>query len=291
MKHPLFAGEAFSRAMAWQWMIEKACWAPTTLNVKGRTIDLQRGQFCASRDDLAKEFQWSPSAVERFLARLQHEQMIERQTGQGKSVITICNYSKHQANFDAAGQEIGQEIGQTAYPDRDRTGTGQEIGQAQPDTTDGNKTDFPAAAGSPGQADFRGDRENRTANKEERNKEKKERGGETAPRARSEYAFAGSVIRLNDAHFGEWKARYHGIPDFRAELASLDAWFAIQPEEKRRSWFHTAQGALNRKHQEAVKSGGAAGGSSQELRNVFEMADAAERRRQRWEQQQREKMG
>lgn len=116
--NPVFRGE-FSRGDAWVWLIENACWKPTKFDVKGKTITLERGQLCASRDYLAKVWGWSSSAVERFLTRLQTEQMIGRETGQGKSIISISNYTKYQDVGSQAGQEIGQKSGQRS--DRDRT--------------------------------------------------------------------------------------------------------------------------------------------------------------------------
>lgn len=115
---PVFRGE-FSRGDAWVWLIENACWKPTKFDVKGKTITLERGQLCASRDYLAKVWGWSSSAVERFLARLQTEQMIGRETGQGKSIVTISNYAKYQDVGSQTGQEPGQQSGQRS--DRDRT--------------------------------------------------------------------------------------------------------------------------------------------------------------------------
>lgn len=115
----LFQGE-FSRADAWVWLIEHACWRSTSHNIKGKSVLLERGQLCASRDRLASTWRWSPSAVERFLARLQAEQMIGRETGQGKSVITICNYAKYQDFGVRAGQVIGQATGQVTGPQKNK---------------------------------------------------------------------------------------------------------------------------------------------------------------------------
>jgi hypothetical protein len=113
LDHPLLQdGERFR---AWFWMVARACWKPTPFDVAGRIILLERGQFCASRQLLADAWNWSPSAVERFLTRLQTEQMIGRETGQGRSVITICNYAKYQNVGDITGQATGQRS------DSDRT--------------------------------------------------------------------------------------------------------------------------------------------------------------------------
>jgi hypothetical protein len=118
MDHPLFQGDA-QRLGAWLWLVARAAWKPTPFNVAGRIITLERGQLCASRSQMAKAWGMSESSVERFLTRLQTERMIGRETGQGKSVVTICNYSKYQDISDDAGQASGPATGQR--PDSDRT--------------------------------------------------------------------------------------------------------------------------------------------------------------------------
>lgn len=115
--HPLLKDA--DRFRAWFWLVANAAWKPTRHDARGRTIEVKRGQICAGREHLAKEWKWSPSAVERFLARLETEHMIERETGQGKSVITICNYDKYQDFSDETEHMSGQQIGQKS--DRNRT--------------------------------------------------------------------------------------------------------------------------------------------------------------------------
>ncbi len=115
--HPIL--QDGDRFRAFFWLVSEACWKPTKHDVKGKTITLKRGQLCASREQLSKAWKWSPSAVERFLARLETEQMIERNSGQGKTVITICFYSKYQDVETETGQEIEQQTGQES--DRNRT--------------------------------------------------------------------------------------------------------------------------------------------------------------------------
>ena len=116
-EHHLFVGDS-ARFGAWAWLVLKACWKPTKFNVSGSTMTIERGQLCVSRSQLATAWGWSPSAVERFLTRLQTEQMIERATGQGRSVITICNYDKYQDISEEAGQATGQGTGQRSDSDR-----------------------------------------------------------------------------------------------------------------------------------------------------------------------------
>ena len=67
----------------------------------------------------------------------------------------------------------------------------------------------------------------------------------------------------SNSRIARWRSVYHAIPDFEAELSSLDAWFEGQPEAKKKAWFHVTAGSLNRKHQEIMairKSDEASGG-------------------------------
>lgn len=125
-EHPLLKdGDRFR---AWFWMVSRACWKATKFDINGKLVELQRGQFATSRSTLADAWNWSPSAVERFLARLETEQMIGRETGQGRSIITICNYDKYQFQSDKAGQETEQATGQRSDSDR----TAKEEGKNKP---------------------------------------------------------------------------------------------------------------------------------------------------------------
>lgn len=61
--------------------------------------------------------------------------------------------------------------------------------------------------------------------------------------------------RLRDLE--RWRQRYHAIPDLEAELGAIDDWLQSPdvPDAKRKKWFHTVSGALNRKHQESLRPG------------------------------------
>lgn len=88
---------------------------------------------------------------------------------------------------------------------------------------------------------------------EEGEKERKGKGASAARTPAPEYAFSGKVIHLTKQDFDNWRVAYHAIPDFRAELLSLDSWLSGQPAEKRKGWFHVTSGSLNRKHQELLR--------------------------------------
>ena len=125
--NPIFRGE-FSRADAWVWLIESASWKPTRTRIKGETVELARGELTFSQRFLAEKWGWSKSRVDRFIAELRQESMIETRSkigataghnaGQGQCIITICNYAKYQ---DVAQPKRGNdsvEIGATAGQQR-----------------------------------------------------------------------------------------------------------------------------------------------------------------------------
>ncbi|MDR6789558.1 ribosomal protein L12E/L44/L45/RPP1/RPP2 [Sphingomonas sp. BE138] len=86
-------------------------------------------------------------------------------------------------------------------------------------------------------------------------KKEEEKGRE---RADGRYAFEGGTIKLTADDLAKWTETYSGIPDLRAELSSIDGWFAGQAEGDRKGWFHRTQRMLNAKHQERLAKDGAA---------------------------------
>jgi hypothetical protein len=116
-EHPLLKdGDRFR---AWFWMVSRACWKATRYDVGGKTVMLTRGQFCCSVRELAEAWDWSKSAVDRFLSRLKTETMIGTDAGTGKLVITICNYDKYQQIPKEAGTADGTLTGTPAGQQRD----------------------------------------------------------------------------------------------------------------------------------------------------------------------------
>lgn len=114
LDHPLLKdGERFR---AWFWMLARAAWKPTPFDIGGKMVTLQRGQLCGSVRQFADAWGMSKSAVDRFLSRLKSETMIETETGQGRLIITICNYAKYQDvekdERDSSGTATGTPPGQ-----------------------------------------------------------------------------------------------------------------------------------------------------------------------------------
>ncbi|WP_171230682.1 hypothetical protein [Ruegeria sp. HKCCA4008] len=117
--HHLFVKEKFCRGYAWDWLVAQAAWKNVIVDVSGKSIHLKRGQLCHSIRFIATKWNWSKSAVDRFLTRLKNETMIETVAGTGCLIITICNYDKYQGSTAGTGQKADQSPGQK----RDRSGT------------------------------------------------------------------------------------------------------------------------------------------------------------------------
>lgn len=96
-EHHLFHKEKFCRGYAWDWMVDHAAFKNISLDVSGRTVQINRGQLCYSIRYLAAAWNWDKAAVSRFLTRLKTETMIETQTETGQTIITICNYERFNA--------------------------------------------------------------------------------------------------------------------------------------------------------------------------------------------------
>jgi hypothetical protein len=98
----------FSRRDAWIWLIKEAAMPPRRFDIKGKTVELQRGQLTASVRDMADAWGWGKHAVERFITRLKTETMIGTESETGQLVITICNYDKHQLTGRDTGTAAGR---------------------------------------------------------------------------------------------------------------------------------------------------------------------------------------
>lgn len=122
LDHPLL--QDGDRFRAWFWLVASAAWKPTRVKIKGQVIDLERGELSFSQRFLAEKWGWSKSRVDRFIADLRAEGMIETRTkigasaghnaGQGQSIITICNYEKYQDPLNNERGKPEPKIGASA---------------------------------------------------------------------------------------------------------------------------------------------------------------------------------
>lgn len=109
--HPMFKpNQRFCEYAAWQWMIGEAQWGERRIR-RGRTVAiLQRGQLAASRAELARRWKWSDSEVRGFLQRAENEGAITRESTNDTTIITLCNYDKHQFGTPAEQPATSQPL-------------------------------------------------------------------------------------------------------------------------------------------------------------------------------------
>lgn len=109
--HPALGGsrEPLCRRAAWAWMVERARWKAGHEDVGGVTVQLCRGQFCASYRFLAEAWRWPVAKVQRFIDRCRTDTLIKTALEHGRMVVTICNYDEIQRN--GSGED---HIGDTA---------------------------------------------------------------------------------------------------------------------------------------------------------------------------------
>jgi hypothetical protein len=107
MDHAVFRNAPYSQRDAWCWLVENAVWKKVRTHVEGGILTLHRGQLAYSLRYLAKAWKWpSDKKVRVFLRHLQDDGMVlfskcpKTDAGKdaGRTVITICNYDKYQAD-------------------------------------------------------------------------------------------------------------------------------------------------------------------------------------------------
>lgn len=115
-----FMNQKFTQREAWLWLIGAAVWRQTRLNLDGKRITLERGEFAFAVRFLATKWKWSKSAVGRFIILLEKRDMIRDTSRDSRAVFSICKYNDFQVvglpkrdeerdtNRDALGTDVGQ---------------------------------------------------------------------------------------------------------------------------------------------------------------------------------------
>lgn len=109
MKHHMLQPAKFSKLEVWLWMLFEASWKTRRLDVMGKTVIIERGQFCASYRFMASRWGWSVGSVQRIISRFSKEKMIRTKTDTGQLVITICKYEEYQNDAPDGDTEAIQE--------------------------------------------------------------------------------------------------------------------------------------------------------------------------------------
>jgi hypothetical protein len=95
--HELFAAEPFSEREAWIWIIAKAAWKETSHRIGASVHKVPAGSMFVTVREMQASWRWtSTRRVAQFLQLLASQNMIETHSETGKTLITVCNYSRYQ---------------------------------------------------------------------------------------------------------------------------------------------------------------------------------------------------
>ena len=113
----LWTAEPFTKGQAWVDLVGNANHKPAIFWVRGVEVSVNRGQLAWSEVTMARKWKWSRNKVRRFLKLLKNNGMVEQQTGNVTTLLTICNYSTFQDNGtanDTAGGTASDTASDTA---------------------------------------------------------------------------------------------------------------------------------------------------------------------------------
>lgn len=98
--------EPFTRGQAWVDLLLLANHEDGFIRVRGKRVDVKRGQVGWSQEKLAERWKWSRKKVSNFLLELEKtEQQIEQHKDNVSSLITITNYETFQSKEQQKEQQ------------------------------------------------------------------------------------------------------------------------------------------------------------------------------------------
>lgn len=110
--HWLWTDKPFSRGQAWIDLLLMANYQDKTVTIKGKIIEVKRGQLLRSIDYLARRWGWSYKKVRSFVKVLEGQAQVTAEGTAEGTLITIENYALWQTLGQESGQAKGQAKGQ-----------------------------------------------------------------------------------------------------------------------------------------------------------------------------------
>ncbi len=86
----------YSRNDAWLWLVCNAAWQPHTRKIRGREVNIERGELACSLRHLATIWGWSTSATRHYLELLKKAHSLRTVYDTVCTRITVCNYEDYQ---------------------------------------------------------------------------------------------------------------------------------------------------------------------------------------------------
>ena len=96
LSHWVFETEDPAICKAWLYMLLTANHTSKVSVYKMKKYTIKRGQLCTSYDSLSRKWNMSIGKVRRFLKLLKNDRMIDIDTSNGFTLVTIVNYDEYQ---------------------------------------------------------------------------------------------------------------------------------------------------------------------------------------------------
>jgi hypothetical protein len=138
----------YSRFEAWIDVIQLAAWRAGRFVTQKCVVDLNRGEFVASRRYLARRWQWTEKKVRVWLENAQNGSRVtaQRETQAG-TVYLIVNYDYYQSNNRTRGPAKGTSLGQAGAQQGPKIEAG-KAGRSKELTTLPDRSDSEARTGA-----------------------------------------------------------------------------------------------------------------------------------------------
>lgn len=107
------ANEPFDKRSAWVDLLLTANHSDTKLLFNGEIITITRGQILTSVRQLSAKWNWSVNRTYRFLKMLENENMVQKESNDNRTLLTIVNYSVFQFSENSNGNTNEHANGNT----------------------------------------------------------------------------------------------------------------------------------------------------------------------------------
>ena len=109
-ENEFYFSERFTRTQAWIDLLILANHKPQTVYLRGVETSIDRGQLCWAKTSLAKRWRWNERTVTSFLSTLQNRKMIQSNSTNVTTVITILNYDDYQLSTEPKGKKAQSKV-------------------------------------------------------------------------------------------------------------------------------------------------------------------------------------
>lgn len=131
-----------SKFEAWIYILLKANYEDRRVNIGFDVVDIKRGEFFTSQDQLSKDFRWSRGAVRRFLEMLQDDEMITIHAAKRWTKITVCKYESYNDCRPEKRPDRGQKSGHQVYQKPANINISESSDYEVKEPTSGQQTDI-----------------------------------------------------------------------------------------------------------------------------------------------------